>query len=155
MRKITAVSILIGMASSGCASTYVAPPDPLPVIGAELIGYGGLCAEVRDGATDDGSPLDLFHCHGSPNQRWFVSKGGISENFGSCIDVQGGAPVEGAPIILVTCNGVPSQRWAITNGQIVGIGGKCLDVMGGAGADFTPLVLASCRPPPSQSWTVQ
>jgi len=157
MSKIASFSILglLGVASSGCTSTYVAPPDPLPVIGVELIGYGGSCAEVRDGATADGSPLDLFQCHGSPNQRWFVARGQISENFGSCIDVQGGAAVEGATIILVTCNGAASQRWTIVNGQIVGIGGKCLDVMGGAAADFTPLVLTGCRPPPGQSWTVQ
>jgi Ricin-type beta-trefoil lectin domain len=156
MSKITFFLIvsLAGLACA-CTSTYVAPPDPIPTIGAELVGYSGSCAEVRDGATSDGSPLDLFHCHGSPNQRWFVRKGAISESFGSCIDVDGGAAREGASIILVTCNSAPSQRWAITNGQVVGIGGMCLDVMGGAAADFTPLVLATCRSPPSQSWTIQ
>jgi len=157
MPKITCFLILglTAIAFSACTSTYVAPPDPIPVIGAQLVGSSGSCAEVRDGATADGSPLDLFHCHGSPNQRWFVSKGRISESFGSCIDVQGGVASEGAAIILVTCNGAPSQQWAVTNGQVVGIGGKCLDVMGGNTADLTPLVLASCASSASQSWTVQ
>jgi hypothetical protein len=158
MPKIMSLSILglVGIASSACTTTtYVSVPDPIPVIGAQLIGDSGSCAEVRDGATADGSPLDLFQCHGSPNQRWFISKGRISESFGSCIDVDGGTAREGAAIILVTCNGTPSQQWAIVNGQVVGIGGKCLDVMGGGTTDLTPLILAGCQPPPRQRWTVQ
>jgi hypothetical protein len=51
-------------------ATYVAGPDPIPVIGAQLIGTEGGCADVQDGGTADGTPVNLFHCHGSTNQRW-------------------------------------------------------------------------------------
>jgi hypothetical protein len=143
------------LAAAGCTTTYIAPPDPIPVIGAQLIGSSGSCADLRDGVTADGTPIVLFQCHGSPNQRWFIRNGGISQNVGSCIDVQGGAAVEGSPIILVSCNGTPSQRWGITNGEIVGVGGLCLGAVGGSSADLTPLILTPCKFTPGELWTVQ
>jgi cytochrome c len=145
----------VALAFPACTTTVVSGPDPVPLIGAQVIASSGACADLRDGVTVDGTPIVLFHCHGSPNQRWFVRNGGISESFGSCLDVQGSAATEGAPIILVTCNGSPSQQWGISNGQIIGIGGKCLDAMGGGTMDLTPLILSGCKVTPSQQWTVQ
>jgi len=140
---------------SACGtSTYVVPPDPIPVIGAQLIGKNGECIDVQDGLTADGTPIDVFQCHGSPNERWFIRNGVISESFGSCLDVQGGAPIDAAPIILVTCSGTLSQQWSITSGQIVGLGGKCIVESGGGSADLTPLILSSCNAPPNSRWTV-
>jgi alpha-N-acetylglucosaminidase len=146
---------LVVLAASACTTTYVVGPDPIPVIGAQVIGSAGACVDLRDGSTADGTPIILFHCHGSPNQRWFIRNGGISQNSGSCLDVQGGAPTDGSPIILVACNGSPSQRWSITNGQVVGIGNKCLVAADGGTVDLTPLVLSGCISTPSQQWTVQ
>jgi hypothetical protein len=146
---------LVVLAAAGCATTYIAPPDPIPVIGAQLMGSSGSCADLRDGVTADGTPIILFQCHGSSNQRWFIRNGGISQNVGGCIDVQGGAAVEDSPIILVSCNGAASQRWSITNGEIVGVGALCLSAMGGATADLTPLVLSPCKATAGQLWTVQ
>jgi hypothetical protein len=133
----------------------IAPPNPIPVIGAQLMGNSGSCADLRDGVTADGTPIILFQCHGSSNQRWFIRNGGISQNVGGCIDVQGGAAVEDSPIILVRCNGAASQRWSITNGEIVGVGALCLSAMGGAAADLTPLVLSPCKGTAGQLWTVR
>lgn len=143
--------------AAGCTTTFVAPPDPTPVLGAQLISGAGVaeCADVRDGATADGTPVVLFQCHGSPSQRWFIGRGQIAENFGSCLDVQGSASVEGAAVILVTCNGRTSQQWRVVDGKIIGVGDKCLDSQGGGNADLTPLVLSQCRPAPSQLWTIQ
>jgi ricin-type beta-trefoil lectin protein len=146
---------VVVLAAAGCTTTYVAPTDPIPVIGAQLMGSSGSCADMRDGVTADGTPIILFQCHGSSNQRWFIRNGGISQNVGSCVDVQGGAPVEGSSIILVSCNGAASQRWSIIDGEIVGAGGLCLSSMGGAAADLTPLVLSPCKAAAGQLWTVQ
>jgi cytochrome c len=136
------------------STTYVSTPDPEPVIGVAVIGNSGECIDVQDGATADGTPIIVFQCHGSPNERWFIKNGVISENFGSCLDVQGGAPIEGAPIILVACSGTSSQQWAVTKGQIIGLGGMCIAESGGSTADLTPLVLASCKAARGQ-WTVR
>jgi hypothetical protein len=146
----------LAIVAAGCATTTVVlPPDPEPVLGAQILSGVGGCVDVRDGVTADGTPIVLFQCHGSPNQRWFIGRGEIEENFGSCLDVQGGAEVPGSAIILVTCDGRPSQQWRVVDGQIIGIGDKCLDADGGAAADLTPLILADCRGTQGQRWTIQ
>jgi cytochrome c len=153
-QRLLGVSIT-ALAAAGCATTFVVPPDPTPVFGAQILSSAGGCVDVRDGVTADGTPIVLFQCHGSPNQRWFIGHGEIAENFGSCLDVQGSEGVDGAAIILVTCNGRPSQQWRVIDGQIIGLGNRCLDSKDGGTADLTPLVLSECRPPPSQRWTIQ
>jgi hypothetical protein len=154
MRSVGLVGLLV-LGSSACTTTYVLPPDPVPVIGAQLMGRNGECIDVQDGATLDGTPIVVVGCHGSPNERWFIKSGVISENFGSCIDVQGSAPNVGSAIILVTCSGSPSQQWSIRDGQIIGIGNKCLTETGGISADQTPLILFDCNANPGQLWSVR
>jgi hypothetical protein len=145
---------VLAILSAGCTTpTVVLPPDPTPVPGAQILSSLGGCVDVRDGVTADGTPIVLFQCHGSPNQRWFIGRGEIEENFGSCLDVQGGAGAAGSAIILVTCNGTPSQQWRVVDAQIIGIEDKCLDA--GAPADLMPLRLADCKGMPSQKWTIQ
>jgi hypothetical protein len=152
-RAVTAFVLVACVAA--CTTTYVAVPDPIPVIGAQLIGRDGECVDAQDGQTADGTPLVVFHCHGSSNERWFVRSGVISENYGSCIDVQGGIPTDGAPIILVNCSGAISQQWNIRNGAVVGLGNKCLTETGGISADQTPLILSTCNENPGQLWTIR
>jgi alpha-N-acetylglucosaminidase len=142
-------------ALTACTATYVSGPDPIPVIGAQLIGRAGECVDARDGQTADGTPLVVVQCHGSPNERWFIKEGVISESFGSCIDVLGSAPIDGSPIVLVNCIGAPSQQWSIRDGQIMGFGGKCLTETGGDSADQTPLILSTCNANPGQLWTIR
>jgi hypothetical protein len=141
--------------SWACTTTYVVPPDPIPVIGAEIFGRNGECIDVQDGGTADGTPIVVVQCHGSPNERWFVKSGVISENFGSCIDVQGGVPNDGSPIVLISCTGTLSQQWSIDNGRIVGLGNKCLSESGDSSADQTPLILLACNARPGQLWTIR
>jgi hypothetical protein len=143
------------LAAAGCATSFVVPPDPVPVLGAQILSSAGGCVDVRDGITADGTPIVLVQCHGSPNQRWFIGRGEIAANFGSCLDVQDSAGVDGAAIILVACNGRPSQQWRVIEGQIIGLGNKCLNPQDGGAAEATPLILSECRPTPSQRWTIQ
>ena len=102
MRASTLGLCLAALATAGCAPTIVLPPDPTPVLGAQILSSASGCVDVRDGMTADGTPIDLFQCHGSANQRWFIGRGQISENFGSCLDIQGGASVDGAALISWT-----------------------------------------------------
>jgi len=155
MKGLVAALGVTALALCACSHTYVEPPDPIPVIGNEIIAASGACIDVQDGLTADGTPIVLFECVNSPNQKWFIGNGRISESYGSCLDVLGGAATQGASIVLVTCNGAPSQHWRIANGQIIGLGGNCLGAMGGASASLTPLILSSCKDVPSQKWTVQ
>src|ERR1700678_3332025 len=146
---------LVACILTACTTTYVAVPDPIPVIGAQLIGRDGECVDAQDGQTADGTPLVVVQCHGSPNERWFVKEGVISESFGSCIDVLGSAPIDGSALVLANCIGAPSQQWSIRDGQIIGFGGKCLTETGGDTADQTPLILSTCNANPGQLWTIR
>jgi Ricin-type beta-trefoil lectin domain len=153
MRTFFILGLMV--ASSACTTTYIVPPDPIPLIGAQLIGRNGECIDVQDGGTVDGTPIVVVQCHGSPNQRWFIKSGVISESFGSCIDVQGSAPTDASAVVLVTCTGTLSQQWHISDGQIVGLGNKCLTETGGISADQTPLILFTCNANPGQLWTIR
>jgi hypothetical protein len=124
--------------------------------GAQLLSSSGACADIPQNDTNDGTPMILFHCHGTPNENWVLSGGTISGENGVCLDILGSQPKEGAQIIIVQCNGRPSQRWQVIGGQVIGLGNKCLDLQGGSTADRTPLVLATCRASsPTQQWTFQ
>src|ERR1700722_8710936 len=71
------------------------PPPPDVSAGPQLINnVSGECLDVQGGGAADGTPLILFHCHGSPNQTWTVGHGQIVGIGGSCIDVQGSAAVD-------------------------------------------------------------
>jgi hypothetical protein len=123
---------------------------------AQLVGAtNGKCIDIPQQNTADGTPMSLFHCHGSPNQQWTINNGQVMGMGGSCLDVQGSAAVDGAQIIVVACNGRLSQKWSFVSGQIVGIGGKCIDTSGGGSLDHTPVILMACSSAPSQQWSVQ
>jgi ricin-type beta-trefoil lectin protein len=113
------------------------------------------CIDIPHQQTDDGTPVSLFNCHGSPNQQWTIASGQITGMSGVCLDVMGSAPNDGAQIIIVHCNGRDSEKWTLANGQIVGIGGKCIDVVGGHVQDHATLIIATCTSSPSQQWSVQ
>jgi hypothetical protein len=123
---------------------------------AQIVGASGSCADIQQGNTADGTPMILFHCHGSPNQNWVLTNGTINGTNGVCLDVLGSAASDGAQIIIVQCNGRASQKWQVVNGRIIGLGGKCLDTQGGSTDDRTPLILNTCAPGiGGQIWTIQ
>lgn len=120
-----------------------------------VIPDSGECIDIPHQNTADGTPLQLFHCHGSPNQQWTIANGTISGMDGVCLDIMGSAPNDGAQVIIVHCNGRPSEKWSLANGQIVGLGGKCLDIVGGSVQDRAQLIISACSASPSQQWSVQ
>jgi hypothetical protein len=123
---------------------------------AQLVSSSGSCADIPQNDTHDGTPMILFHCHGTPNENWVLSGGTISGENGVCLDVMGAVPKEGAQIIIVQCNGRPSQKWQVINGQVIGLGNMCLDLQGGSSADRTPLVLSTCNATSqTQQWSFQ
>jgi hypothetical protein len=140
---------------SNCHEEITARRRRIGGCGLSTCSRGG-CADIQRGDTSDGTPMMLFHCHGSPNQNWILTGGTVSGENGVCLDVSGSVPKDGTPIIVVQCNGRPSQKWQVTNGQIVGLGGKCLDLQGGSTFDRTALVITTCNPTSqSQQWSIQ
>jgi len=152
------VVIIFGLLTS-CAApgpTFSGPPSgPSAPLGAQIVSSSGECLDVQGGSAVEGTPMILFHCHGSPNQSWIVDQGRIVGIGGSCLDVQGGAPVDGAPIVLSRCDGRPSQHWTFADGTIIGLGGKCLDTLNSGSVDRTPVLLTPCTNVLSQHWSIQ
>jgi hypothetical protein len=142
----------IGLAGMLVALTVVRTP----AAAAQIVVVNSVeCIDIPHQQTDDGTPVSLFNCHGSPNQQWTIASGQITGMSGVCLDVMGSAPNDGAQIIIVHCNGRDSEKWTLANGQIVGMGGKCIDVVGGHAQDHATLIIATCTSSPSQQWSVQ
>ena len=125
-----------------------------PAPGAQIVNAGGACLDIQRGGSEPGTPLILFHCHGSPNQSWTLANNHITSALGACLDVRGGTANAGARAIINSCGAAPSQQWALQNGAITGIGGLCLAALDGGG-ERSRVGIAPCDGSPAQQWSVQ
>jgi hypothetical protein len=74
----------------------------------------GKCLDVKDGATADGTIVQLWTCNGSGAQNWSVQSDGTFRNGGKCLDALGGSSADGAQLIIWTCHGGSNQKWSLT-----------------------------------------
>jgi len=145
-KSLFAAAVLLALVTLGSGRAHA----------AQLVNSSGGCADIQRGDTSDGTPMILFHCHGTPNENWILSGGTLSGENGVCLDVMGSVPKDGATIIVVQCNGRPSQKWQVVNGQVIGLGNKCLALQGGNSSDRTPLILSTCSATSqSQQWSIE
>ena len=104
----------------------------------------GLCLDVEGAIAADGTPTQLFGCHGDANQIWRPTPEVCTPNAsgqclnryawvglaGKCLDVEGASTADGTPVNLFRCHGGDNQRWRLgltgAPQKIVGLGGKCL-----------------------------
>ncbi|MEV4490061.1 ThuA domain-containing protein [Micromonospora coxensis] len=117
-------------------------------------GLAGKCLDVRNGATADGTQIQIYTCNGSAAQTWTVTPNATVKALGKCLDVSGGGSADGTKIQLWTCNGSGAQNWSaqadgtLRNPQ----SGKCLDVSGNNSADGTAVHLWTCHTGANQKW---
>jgi glucose/arabinose dehydrogenase len=122
----------------------------------EIKGVNGKCLDVADGATADGTQVQLWNCNATAAQRWTVPGDGTVRALGKCLDVSGGGSADGTKVQLWTCNGSGAQKWSaqadgsVRNPQ----SGKCLDAEGGTWNDGTRAHLWTCHTGPNQKWTL-
>jgi beta-glucosidase len=120
-----------------------------------LVGYGGLCLDVKGNNNAPGTPVDVYTCNGSNAQQWTVEPDGTVQADGNCLDVQGGGTADTTPVDLYTCNGTGAQNWvpqsdgALLNPQ----SGDCLVDPGDSTTPATQLQISSCDGKADQSWT--
>ncbi|MCT4353894.1 ThuA domain-containing protein [Streptomyces sp. Je 1-79] len=128
---------------------------PAPTAG-EVKGVNGKCLDVADGASADGTQVQLWTCNGSNAQKWSRPGDGTVRALGKCLDISGGGSADGTKIQLWTCNGTGAQAWqpqgdaTMRNPQ----SGKCLDAEGGTWNDGTRVHLWTCHTGPNQKWTL-
>ncbi len=97
----------------------------------------GKCLDVQGGKDQNGTPVQVYTCNGSPAQQWELR--GSDDNLSlmnlatyRCLDVDKNSPANGTKIQIWSCNSAPSQTWqttirATTSLKNTGTG-KCLDL---------------------------
>jgi len=120
-----------------------------------VTGLAGKCLDVRNGATADGTQIQLYTCNGTGSQTW-TRNAQTLRALGKCLDVAGGGSADGTKIQLWTCNGTGAQNWnPDATGRLVNPqSGKCLDVSGNNPADSTVVHLWTCHTGANQKWTL-
>ncbi|MEV0897225.1 carbohydrate-binding protein [Actinoplanes sp. NPDC049802] len=121
-----------------------------------IVGIGGKCLDVRNGASADGTQVQIASCSGGAGQRWTVTPNATIAALGKCLDINGNSTANGAKVQLWTCNGGANQVWqAAADGSVRNPqSAKCLDVSGGGSADGTVVTLWTCNGGANQRWTL-
>ncbi|MFF8191648.1 ricin-type beta-trefoil lectin domain protein [Streptomyces bobili] len=135
--------------------------DPKPVPGQLIIGQASdRCVDVtdsQDGEGRDGTPLQIYDCSGTPNQKWVFNGDGTVRSLGMCMDVAWGSREDGAVIQLARCSGNPAQQFVMsTAGDLVNPqADKCVDVKDSGTGNESRLQLWTCSGTPNQKWRVK
>ncbi|MDX3118240.1 ricin-type beta-trefoil lectin domain protein [Streptomyces scabiei] len=138
-----------------------APKPAAPVPGAVIIGKAsGRCVDITDaqnGKGKDGTPLQLWDCAGSANQKWVFRSDGTVRALGLCMDVAWGSKDDGAVIQVANCSGNPAQQWVLSEyGDLVNPqANKCVDAKDNGTGNGTKLQLWTCSGTPNQKWRAQ
>jgi poly(3-hydroxybutyrate) depolymerase len=136
------------------------PPPSSPPAGQAnvmIVGTGsGRCIDVPGATSTNGTPVQLWDCHGGTNQRWTYTTNRQLAVYGNkCLDANGQGTSNGTTAVIWDCNGQTNQQWNLNaNGTITGVqSGLCLDVSGAGTANGTRIQLWSCHGGSNQQWS--
>lgn len=114
--------------------------------GGEVIGAGGLCLDVRGGASADGTAMQLYGCNHSAAQTFAYGSDNTVRVLGKCLTA-------GAGVTISTCSGAAAQQWSHQSNGALTSGGQCLDV---PNSNTTPgavqLQVYTCNGSSAQLW---
>jgi beta-glucosidase len=121
-----------------------------------IVGYQGLCVDVRSASTANGTPVQVYTCNQTAAQNWTVQSDGTLRALGKCLDVTAAGTANGTPVQLYDCNGTGAQVWQHrSDGSLLNPGsGKCLDDTGSSTTPGTQLQIWSCTAAANQLWTL-
>jgi hypothetical protein len=119
-----------------------------------ITGIAGQCVDLYQASSADGTPTQLYTCHGKPNQQWTQQEDGTIRSLGKCLDARSTALRAAA--VLWTCDGSGGQKWLPRpDGTLLNVrSGRCLDATGGYSANGTRLILYTCHTGPNQKWVL-
>lgn len=89
----------------------------------ELLGWtlvtGGMCLDLPGGSSAVGQDLQIFPCHGGPNQQFLVRSTAtgmeiLPDRTRQCLDIEWGDNVVGRRLQQFTCHGGRNQRFALS-----------------------------------------
>jgi hypothetical protein len=134
-------------------------PTPTPVVQPPRVGAitgpHGFCLDVPAQITDDGNPLQLWECNGSPAQQWTIGTDGTVRALGKCMDNSFSGTNNGNTVHLWHCFDSTAQQWVYDNGLLKNpASNKCLQAMGPDIGLWTRIVIWDCDRGPNQLWTL-
>ncbi len=131
------------------------PKSTVQGIEGRVTGKNGICLEIQNGATADGTRLQVATCNNSARQRFSVEMDQTIRQSGKCLTVNG-ALDDGVAVVLSTCNNSLTQRFTLlSDGRILGANGKCLDIEAGNTSPGTEVQIWGCVNVPQQRWVVE
>jgi Ricin-type beta-trefoil lectin domain/Glycosyl hydrolases family 16 len=135
------------------------PPSSPPPSGAtgSIVGYGGLCVDVRSASSANFTPVQVYTCNGTSAQQWTVVQAGSTLHaLGKCLDINGGGTADGTTVDLYDCNGtgaqvfIPQSNGSLYNPQ----SNKCLDDTNWSTTPGTQLQIWDCSGNANQHWSL-
>jgi Ricin-type beta-trefoil lectin domain/Glycosyl hydrolases family 16 len=154
------VQYVAAYTTSGSGSTGGGtPPPPPPPTGTTgpIVGYGGLCVDVRAANPADFTPVQVYTCNGSNAQQWSVVQAGSTLHaLGKCLDINGGGTADGTAVDLYDCNSTGAQVFIPeSNGELYNPqSNKCLDDAGWSTTPGTQLQIWDCTGGANQQWSL-
>ncbi|WP_326999728.1 ricin-type beta-trefoil lectin domain protein [Dactylosporangium sp. NBC_01737] len=115
----------------------------------------GLCVDVPNAGTANGTAVNLWDCNGGGNQSWTLTPSRQLQVYGNkCLDVAGGGTADGTVVQIYDCNTSGAQQWTVNgDGGLVNAGsGKCLDASGHGTVNGTKLAIRTCTGGANQRW---
>ncbi|MFG3341148.1 polysaccharide deacetylase family protein [Glycomyces sp. NPDC048151] len=112
----------------------------------------GKCIDVPSSNTANGTRVQLYTCHGNPNQQFASTAAQELRVLGKCLETPAGS--NGTQVQINACNGSAGQKWTFgSDGTVrsVGYANMCLDVY--SSSDGAPVQLYSCWGGDNQKWT--
>ncbi|CAA7263867.1 unnamed protein product [Cyclocybe aegerita] len=115
------------------------PPTPPTCPGQGQIHPNGVynkCLDVQGALFQNGTPVQVYDCNGSPAQTWDYIRGSTKVQLRGtnyCLDA-GSSPGNGVHMKIWTCyGGLSAQQWYYTDDSRIALQGQgqCLDLSGG------------------------
>jgi hypothetical protein len=123
----------------------------------QVVGYGGLCLDVRGASSANFTPVQVYTCNGTPAQQWTVVQAGSTLHaLGKCLDINGGGTADGTTVDLYDCNNtaaqvfIPQSNGSLYNPQ----SNKCLDDTGWSTTAGTQAEIWDCTGGANQQWSL-
>ncbi|MFB7502771.1 ricin-type beta-trefoil lectin domain protein [Streptomyces broussonetiae] len=119
----------------------------------------GTCLDATGPSSANGTPLQIWACAVSDNQRWqlpaAVPTGHVTGIGGKCADLAGSGSSNAAAtaVQLNTCGTGVSQDWSVAADGSVQILGDCIGVANNGTASGTAVTLQVCNGSNGQKWT--
>jgi hypothetical protein len=144
--------------TTGGSSGGGTPPPPPPTGNTgQVVGYGGLCMDVRAANSANFTPVQIYTCNGTNAQQWTVVQAGSTLHaLGKCLDINGGGTADGTAVDLYDCNNtgaqvfIPQSNGSLYNPQ----SNKCLDDTGWSTTPGTQLEIWDCTGGANQQWSL-